>query len=255
MTTAVSGNQIALFLVVLARVGGLVAGAPVVGDNEVPRRVKAMLAIVLSFVVMQLPALAKSLVPSALTPFALMIVTQLLIGISLGFVARLVFYVAQTAGEIVSLQIGLSMASVFNPLTKEPNQVMSQLFTVIAAMTFLALHGDLWLVASLARSFDLAPLGAPVLMGGLAAHAAGLIVSVTQLGLQIAMPIVASLFAATVVMGLISRSLPQLNIFMLSLPVNVLLGLCALIAGLAATVMLIGNLVDQLPRAMLSLTQ
>ncbi len=252
LAVAYSGAQIALFLVVLARVSGLVLSAPVLGDQAVPRSVKAILAVVLAFVVAQVPTLSAARVPQSMAPFAFDVVAQLLVGISLGLVARLLFFAVQTAGEIVSMQIGLSAASIFNPLTREPNPIMGQLYSIVAVITFLALNGDLWVVAALSRSFDLVTIG-----GGFSAHMVTHIIdeaaTVTQLGFQIAMPIAASIFAATVVLGVVSRSLPQLNVFVLSMPLNMMLGLLAIVGSMGATVVLLGHLVTGLPREMLSL--
>lgn len=253
MSVAVTGNQIALFLVVLARASGLVLSAPLVGDAQVPRIVKAALALALSFILVGGPSVARATVPSGFLPFALVVVAQLLIGISLGFVARLLFLAMQTAGELVSMQIGLSNASIFNPLTRQPASVLSQLYTVMTSLAFLALNGDEWVTASLARSYDLAPLTASAFSGDVVLGVVKTAVAVTGLGLQIAMPISASLFAANIVLGVISRSLPQLNIFMLSMPLNLLLGLLALLGSLAALMVMLGHLVGGTPQMMLNL--
>lgn len=246
-----TGNAITLFLVVLARVGGLVVSAPILSDMQVPRPVKVVLSLVLSFVLVQTPRVAGARVPVDLAPFALLVLAQLVVGLVLGFVARTIFLAVQTAGGIVSLQTGLSMASVLNPLTRQPDPVISQLYTLVASITFLAVNGDAWLVASLARSFDLAPLTAasasPTLLSGVITDT----LAVTGIGLQIALPIAASLFAANIVLGVVSRSMPQLNVYVLSMPLNLILGLLALIAALGGTVLVIGHLTGQLPHMML----
>lgn len=255
MTGGVTSNQIALFLVVLARASGLVLSAPLIGDAQTPRLVKAALAIALSLVLVTGPSVARAVVPVDMLPFALVVVAQLLVGIALGFVARLIFLAMQSAGELVSMQMGLSNASIFNPMTRQPESVISQFYMIVTALTFLALNGDAWVTASLARSYDLAPLSATAFSPGVVTGAIKTAITVTELGLQIAMPIAASLFAANVVLGVVSRSLPQLNIFMLSMPLDLMLGLLALIGSMAALAVVLGHLVDGLPQTMLSLFQ
>jgi flagellar biosynthetic protein FliR len=237
----------------MARVGGLVVSAPIIGDAQVPRTVKVGLVVVLSIVLLQVPSIRHLAAPVGLYPFTLSVLAQLFVGITLGIVARALFLAVQTAGGIVSLQIGLSIAAVLNPMTREPDPVLTQLYTVIGGMVFLALNGDIWLVASLTRSFDMAPLTPGVLSPSLVQSAIGDLIMTTQLGLQIAMPIAASLFATDLVLGVISRALPQLNVFVLSLPLNIILGFMALLGSLAGMVLLIGHLTDQTPSIMLDL--
>lgn len=251
MTTTLTGSTIAVFLVVLARAGGLILSAPVVGDAQVPRMVKAGLAIALSLVLVQTPHIVHARVPNGLMPFALVIVAQLLVGIVLGLMARAIFLAVQTAGQIVGLQTGLSSASVFNPMNRQPDTVLSQFYTLVAALAFLAVDGDSLVVGALARSFDLAPLTAGAFSSHLLDGLISTLMSTTELGLQIAMPIAASLFVANLVLALISRSLPQLNVFMLSLPIGIMLGLVALIASIAGTLLIIGRLTNGLPQTML----
>lgn len=251
MTVNATGNEISLFLLVLTRVSGLLLSAPLVGDAEVPRLIKVSVAIALAVVLVQLPVIAHATAPVALLPFILAIVGQLLVGVALGFVARAVFFAVQTAGQIVSLQIGLSNAAVFNPLSRQPDAVTVQLYTVIAALVFLAVEGDTWLVASLARSFDLAPLSGAAFSPALLKEAINAAIAVTQIGVQIALPIAASLFGANVVLGVLSRSLPQLNVFVLSMPLDLLLGLLAIGGSLAGMILVIEHLFSGIPHTML----
>ncbi|HVA88845.1 MAG TPA: flagellar biosynthetic protein FliR [Chloroflexota bacterium] len=253
MTAQFSGPQIALFLLVLARAGGLVVSAPVIGDPQTPRMVKVILAVMLSVLLIQAPSVTRLTAPTDLLPFSANVLAQLVIGIALGLVARTIFYAVQTAGGIVSFQTGVSLASVLNPMTQQPDTMFSQLFTVIAGLTFLAVHGDVWLVASLARSYDLAPVSgsgiSPQLVGSVVTD----FTTITKLGVQIAMPIGVSVFAANLILGVLSRALPQLNLFVLSMPLDMLLGLVALGGGLAAIMMVVSQLTNDVPQAMLGL--
>ena len=171
----------------------------------------------------------------------------------MGFAARIMFLALLTAGGIVSLQMGLSMASVLNPLPDTSDSVMTQFYTILIGMTFLAMNGDVWLIASLARSFDLTPLGTGSFTPSLVQSAIGDLFTVMQVGLQIAMPVAATLVVSDVILGVLSKALPQLNVFVLSMPLNILLGLLALIGSVAGTILLVGHLTDQVPNVMLDL--
>lgn len=252
MNAAITGNEIALFLLVLTRVSGFVLSGPLVGDPEVPRMIKVGVALALAVVLVQRPVFIGAQAPTALLPFVLAVVAQLLVGVALGFVARTAFFAMQTAGQIVGMQLGLSNAAVFNPLTRQPDPVTVQLYTVVAGLTFLAVRGDMWMVASLARSFDLAPLSGAAFSPALLRDAVSAAVAVTGLGLQIALPVAASLFGANVVLGVVSRAVPQLNVFMLSMPLDLLLGLLTIIGALAGTMLLLQHLFSAVPNLMLA---
>ncbi len=253
MNAQFSADEIAIFLLVLARVGGLVSSAPLIGDAQIPRMIKVGLVIVLTIVLVQVPVVQRMQAPTGLFPFSLAVLVQLLVGLAMGLVARAIFLALLTAGGIVSLQFGLSMSAVLNPLTETTDSVMTQFYTVVIGMTFLAMNGDLWLIASLARSFDLTPLGSGSFSPSLVQSAVGDLIAVTQIGVQIAMPVAATLFATDLILGVVSRSLPQLNVFVLSLPLNILFGLLAMSASLAGTVLIVGHLTDQVPNVMLDL--
>jgi len=253
MNVQFSSDQISVFLLVLARVGGLVSSAPIVGDAQVPKLVKVGLVIVLTIVLVQVPSIQHMQAPTGLYPFTLSVLAQLFVGLALGFVARILFLVMSTAGGIISLQIGLSMSMVLNPMTESADSVMTQFYTITAGLTFLAMNGELWLVAALSRSFDLAPLTpssfSPVLVQTVVSD----LLVVAQASIQIAMPVAATLFASDLILGVASRALPQLNVFILSMPLNIMLGLMAMIGSLAGTVLIVGHLTDQVPNVMLDL--
>lgn len=253
MDSTLTGDQISLFLLVLARVSGLILSAPVLGEAQVPRMVKVTLVIACSLLLVQTPAIGGARVPAGLGPFTLGVLSQLAIGIALGFTARMIFFAVQAAGSIVSLQMGLNVGAVISPLSREPDPILSQLYTVIAVLTFLAVDGDLWLLAALSRSFDLAAIGLTSLPAPTVQGVIGDALAVTQLGAQIALPIAASLLAANLVLGVVSRSVPQLNLFMLSMPLGMLLGLMALLGSLAALLVILGHLFSTLPQSMLQI--
>ena len=253
MNVQLGSDQIAVFLLVLARVGGLVSTAPIIGDAQAPRTVKVGLVVALTIVLVQVPNVQHLQAPTGLLPFSLAVLVQLLVGLAMGFAARIMFLALLTTGGIVSLQIGLSMSQVLNPLTESTDSVMTQFYTILIGMTFLAMNGDVWLIASLARSFDLTPLGTGSFTLSLVQSAIGDLFTVMQVGLQIAMPVAATLVASDIVLGVLSKALPQLNVFVLSMPLNIMLGLMALIGSLAGTILIVGHLTDQVPNVMLDL--
>ena len=211
----------------LARILGLIMVAPLFGHRSVPRQVKVGLGVFLAIIVSPtLPPLPDVLLGSWQGLHIL--VQQLLIGIALGFVMRVVFAAFEMAGEIVGLQMGLGFASFFDPQSAGQTLVLSRFFNLLAMLVFLAVNAHLLVVALLAESFATLPISTAPLTAegfrGVASFGATLFV----IGLQIALPLIAVLLMVNLALGILTRSAPQLNIFAIGFPVTLGVGLIVL---------------------------
>jgi len=211
----------------LARILGLIMVAPLFGHRSVPRQVKVGLGVFLAIIISPtLPPLPDVLLGSWQGLHIL--VQQLLIGIALGFVMRVVFAAFEMAGEIVGLQMGLGFASFFDPQSAGQTLVLSRFFNLLAMLVFLAVNAHLLVVALLAESFATLPISTAPLTAegfrGVANFGATLFV----IGLQIALPLIAVLLMVNLALGILTRSAPQLNIFAIGFPITLGVGLIVL---------------------------
>ena len=211
----------------LVRVLGLVSTAPLLGEAAVPRRAKLVLALLLAIVLS--PSLAPlPKVALVSVPGFLILAQQLLIGVALGFSMRLVFAVAQAAGEYLGLAMGLSFASFFDPSAGGQTVVLGRLLHVLLALVFLAVDGHLWMLQLIAQSFQTLPISdAPLSAAGfrlLAGAGAQLFAS----GLLLALPLATALLVVNLCMGILNRASPQLSIFSIGFPITLLAGLALL---------------------------
>jgi flagellar biosynthesis protein FliR len=216
------------FLWPFVRISALLLAAPMFGARTVPVRVRISLALLLTLTVA--PQLT---VPDDVQPLsaagALLVGREALIGTGMGFLLQMVFGAMAMAGEIIALSMGLAFASIVDPERGVSVPLVSQYFVVFSTLVFLALDGHLALLTLLVDSFRLLPPAA----GGLGA---GGFLSVAQWGgrmfeaaVFVALPASAALLVASMSMGLIARSAPQLNIFAVGFPMTLLLGLAALL--------------------------
>jgi flagellar biosynthesis protein FliR len=215
------------FLWPFVRILALVSTAPVLGDPSVPRQVKVMVAALLALV------LAPTLGPAAAVPIVSaagvwILVQQVLIGVAMGFSMRLVFTAVQAAGEYIGLQMGLSFASFFDPMSGGSTVVVSRLLHMLALLIFLAIDGHLLLVAVLAESFETLPIAdTPLAAGGwmsLVAAGSGIFAA----GLLLALPLVTALLILNLAMGILNRASPQFSIFAVGFPLTLLSGIAML---------------------------
>jgi flagellar biosynthesis protein FliR len=213
----------------------LFTALPVLGTRMVPVRVRIGLAALIALAVQPtLPAPAAAAAAITLdSPLALLLVVQqLVIGLSLGFAVRIVFAAVEFAGEVIGLQMGLNFAGFFDPVSASTATAASRFFGAIVAWLFIVINGHLLVVAALGQSFAAFPIGPEpfAFVREMQPHRWG--AEVFTLGLWIALPMVTMLLFVNLALGAISRVAPQINIFAIGFPVTLGLGLLGLLLTL-----------------------
>lgn len=210
----------------------LFAGMPVFSQRAVPQRVKIGLALFIA--VAAQPSLPQMpVVPLDSLPQLLVVVAQqLLIGLSMGFAVRLVFASLEFAGELIGLQMGLNFAGFFDPSTGSQGTASARFLGSMVAFLFIAINGHLMLIQALVASFQAFPVGEEPFRFLRVAQPQVWGAEVFRMGLWIALPLVTMLLFVNLVLGIISRVAPQLNVFSVGFPLTVSIGLVGLVATL-----------------------
>ena len=213
------------------RISALFSIAPLFGSATVPARMRIAAAAAITLVLApSLPAPPAIDVLSA--DGVLAVATELFIGLSMGFTLQLVFAALQIAGELVATTMGLSMAQMTDPVNGTQVPVLGQLFFMTGMLLFLSLNGHLALLGMLAESFRHVPVGAPGPAGDELWAMLGVASHMFAAAVKVALPAVTALLAANVMLGVITRSAPQLNLFAFGLPITTVLGLVLLLVAL-----------------------
>jgi flagellar biosynthetic protein FliR len=222
------------FLLVLARLAGLVGTAPIMGHLLVPLRVRAAFAVVLAAALA--PAVpAPVAAPASVWSFAGTVAIEAAVGGLLGLVAQLIFAGVQLGGQIVGIQMGFGLDALIDPQTQGHVTVVAQAQQLLALLVFLALDIHHLLLRALLESFRTAP------PGGLAVSAVGLRGAIAlsgdlfAVGARIAAPVLIALLLTNGALGVLARTIPQLNVFVVGFPVNVGVGLVVMGASLPFT--------------------
>lgn len=206
------------------RVLALFQVMPVLGQRTVPARVRIALAFLVAFCAQGVaPATEPVPLDSALA--VLLLIQQVLIGISLGFAVRIVFAAVEFAGELAGLQMGMNFAGFFDPVLATQGTASSRFFATLVAFLFIVLNGHLTVIHAVVQSLAVFPVGPEpfAFLRATAPHTWG--AQIFSMGLWIALPIVAMLMLVNVVLGVISRVAPQSNIFSIGFPVTLGVGL------------------------------
>lgn len=221
--------------------------APVFGSREVPAQIRALLAFALSLVV--LPTQWGSLVsvPSSLVELVLLMGGELLIGFTLGLGIMSLFAGVQIGGQIISQTGGISAADIFNPGFDTSVPVLSQFYYMLAMAVFLAIGGHQQVMAALLDSFHTMPPGGGLVNDSVVESVVRLTAESLALGVRTAAPATTALLLATLVLGLVGRTLPQLNLMALGFGLNAIVMMILLAVGMSTLAWLVEN---ELPAVM-----
>ncbi len=215
------------FMLPLARILGLIMVAPGFGHVDVPGQVKIGLGI---FITLAIAPALPPIVSVNLFSFQglLALAIQILVGVAMALTMQMVFAAVTMAGELIGLQMGIGFATFYDPESAGESSVVSQFLGWLALLAFFATNAHLALLATLTESFQALPVSPQLLAGtGLKTVADGASV-VFQAGVQLALPIIAVLLMTNIVLAVLTRSAPQMNIFAIGFPITLGVGLLVL---------------------------
>ncbi len=219
------------FLLVLARATAFFAVFPVFGGGGVPVRIKAGAGGVLALFLFGLVSPLAEM-PTHALGMALMMIREVILGLVLGSLVHFVFMGAQFAGQAIGVQMGLAIASIFDPSTGEQVGVSGRFYYLVAILLFLGLDLHHPFLAGFGSSFDLLPIGGTQLAVAGFQHWAELSGQVLLLAVRMSLPVIGALLLVDLALGFLSRLVPQMNIFLVGFPLKIGLGLAALALGI-----------------------
>ncbi|MBN1846407.1 MAG: flagellar biosynthetic protein FliR [Sedimentisphaerales bacterium] len=219
-----------VFILVLFRVAGLLVLAPVLGSARIPPTIRVLLAVILSAAIYPMVP-AAAVVPASLAPLAMAIGSEMLIGITMGFCLYLMLTGVQIGADLVGYQMGLGMAHLVDPNTELDSTVLSEFYLLVATLIYVLMNGHIALVRSLADTFRTVPLmGGSIGLDVLDAMIT-VLTNAFVLGVRVAGPALTAIFLATLALGFISRTMPQLNILAAGFPIRITLGICLIVVS------------------------
>jgi flagellar biosynthetic protein FliR len=227
----VSVAEFQLFLLVFVRVVGILAVAPVFGHRAVLSQTKVGLALVLAIVLFAaVPIQVEA--TTDLLPYVLLVVKELIMGMILGFTALLVFIAVQLAGSMIGVDIGFGVVNIIDPMSAEQISIIGTFKNLIALVTFLLINGHHTILEALAASFEMVPLGGIQFTELLGQGIISMTSEVFVMGIKLAAPITAALFLTSLALGIIARTVPQMNVFIVGFPLKIAIGMGMIAASL-----------------------
>ena len=236
--------QFQAFLVLISRIGGLLAALPVFSGRTIPVKVK--LGLVLTLSLMLAPSIPMPTV--SLDPVLLVggMLSEMAIGVTIGLAVRLMFGALEVAGELLGIQMGFGAVHLFDPTTSHQTPMIAQFFTMLASLIFLSLNAHLFAMATIIHSYEAIPAFGAHLSSHLGEEILLLSQRMFTIGMKLAAPVLITILLINVLMALLGRAVPQVQVFVLSFPITIAGGLLVLSLGMPFTVALIGSEFEQL---------
>jgi flagellar biosynthetic protein FliR len=217
------------FILMFIRVSSLLMASPIFGRRTLPSMLKIGMCIMVTYAVFSADPAALAVQYSGAIEFGLLCVKELLFGLVLGYVTTLFFSVVQTAGQIMDMQMGFGMVNVFDVNSNISVPVSGNLFNAILLVVFFGVNGHLQLIRILLATFSHIPVGQVALNPMIGLTALQVFALSFVLVVSVAMPLIASGLLGEVALGFIVRAIPQMNIFVVGIPLKIVLGLMMLL--------------------------
>lgn len=233
-----SEEQVAGFFLVLARVSPLFLLAPLFSSKMIPARVRAVIAVGLTIGI--LPVVPRGPIDLELLGFAGLILKELLVGLAFAYALGAMFAAMQAAGALLDTLIGFSFGAMVDPVTGTQSTVLSQLYALFGVAIFVAIGGDGWVIKGLARTYEAVPLTEAPAIGSMVGAAQAVFSGIFVAAFMIGAPVVIAVIIVDAAFGVVSRVVPQLNVFAVGFPAKMIVGLVLIGASLPFVVDFLG---------------
>ena len=219
--------KIILFIAVFTRISGLLASAPLFSTYPIPYQVKIWLCAIVAFIMFPfVHATSNFVMPTVMPELFVILLKEFFIGYLIGFCTNLIFIAVDMAANLFAIQMSLSVSQALNPTTGTSSPVITQAYTILTAMIFISLNAHQWLFSAVYNSFTSVPVGYGFFINGkIVQECMYLMGQMFSVAVGLALPIFGVLLIKDVLMGFVSKMMPQMNVFMVAMPLKIYIGL------------------------------
>lgn len=234
-----------IFLLIFIRITSVFLTAPIIASRNIPYITKIGLAFLIA--ILLFPIINKNIeLPSDILSYLIIILNQVIIGIIIGFTAYVIFIAIQLAGQVIDLQMGFGIVNVIDPLSNMQVSIIGQFQFVLGILIFLVINGHHYLFQALSDSFSIVPLSSIGITQVTVDKLIDIFYSMFIIAFKIAGPATIALLLTNVTLGFIARTIPQMNVFIVGLPLNILVGIAAVLLSLPVIVNMLNSLFNSM---------
>jgi len=217
--------QIELWLLVLIRVSVMVFLLPIITTDDVPSRFRAGMAFFLSIIIFPSLPHTSVVIPSNVTAYTFLALREIYIGAVMGFAGTFVFAGLRFAGSWIDSETGFNMMQIMNPMAQEEDTPLGHLIFILFILVLLSTGGYVFYIRSIAESFQIIPLAsAQAASGSMLQIFTHMSAEAFLLGVKVASPVVATLFISSIALAMIARIMPQMNVWLVGMPMKIAVG-------------------------------
>lgn len=228
----ISLQQLQLFFLVFIRVGAIMVAIPMFDNKSIPIFFKFTLAFATSLILFPLLELNPVSVSTSLVALSIGVAGEILLGFTIGFSVKLIFAGIQLAGQLAGYQMGMSLANVMDPASSEQVPLMAQFNNLIALLIFMSINAHYWFIKALTHSYRLVPPLRFHFSNSLIDQLIQLAGNMFVIAIQVGAPVIAAMLLTSVAFGLVARTVPQMNVFIVAMPFKIGVGLLFIGFGL-----------------------
>lgn len=248
-------SELPTFLLILVRVSSFFVTAPIFSYRTIPSSLKIGLSVFLALI--EMISLNINTIPLN-GDFVLLVLKEAIVGLSIGFIAGIIFYSIQVAGAFIDTQMGFAIANVIDPQSGISSPITGQVLYVFALLFLLTVNGHYLLLDGLYYSYKIIPINELNLhlgQGELTLNVVRLFTQMFMIALQMALPVVGSLFLVDVGLGIIARTVPQVNVFVVGMPLKIMVGILIIGLLIPVYIAIVRQMVEGLEHIMKSFMQ
>ena len=239
-------ENLEFYLLVLVRVSALVMTAPFFSYNSVPVRVRAAMSVFLSLVLIPIIPVI-DLNYAGVVGYSVLILKETLIGFTLGFMCNMCFFIVSFSGQLIDMEMGLSMASMFDPMTNTQISVTGNIYNYLLMLMMVVTNMHYYIVRAIADSFTYFNIGKAIFpIADIKNLVVDFIGSYFIIGFRIILPVFCCMLLINVVLGVLAKAAPQMNMFVIGLQIKVLVGLIVLVLILQSFPMVADYIFDEM---------
>lgn len=231
LLAALGVRNVVGFFLVLARISPLFLIAPMFSSKQVPARARTIVAFAFALGLYPL-AIAGQTLPTKVLAIVALLVKELLVGLAFALTVALMFSAIEMAGSILDFMVGFAFGASLDPITGNQSAVLAKVYSLVAVAIFIVINGDAWLIQGLSRTFDIVPLASSPDFASMGEAVVAVFTNIFSAALEVAAPVLIACVLTDVGFGVVSRVVPQLNVFAVGFPVKVIVGLVVVTASL-----------------------
>lgn len=225
-------EQLNSFILIFVRTAAMIFFLPFLGARNVPRVFKIGLALLIALILISIVKIDAAIISADLLTLTAGIAGEIIIGFTIGLIAKLVFSAMEMAGELIGFQMGFSIVNVIDPQTSTHVPIIGQFHTILATLIFLTINAHHLFIAAIAESFTLVPPMRLALTNQMFAGIVTLSRDIFVLAIRIGAPVIVALFITNIALAIISKTMPQMNVMMVGFPITIAGGLLIMVLSM-----------------------